>query len=132
MNNNSFKGYYRNDYFDFFNMPFSRDREYMKTDIYERGNKYIIDIDLPGLKKENIGINYENGYLTITASKDISRESQEGLIRKERFFGEARRSFYIGVKKESDIRAVYKDGILNISFPKEEQVKNAGKIITVE
>ena len=70
--------------------------------------------------------------MTITASKDISRESQEGLIRKERFFGEARRSFYIGVKKESDIKAVYKDGILNISFPKEEQVKNAGKIITVE
>ncbi len=121
-----------NDYFDFFNLPFSRDREYMKTDIYEKGNRYVIDIDLPGLRKENICINYENGYLTIRARKDISKESYVGLIRKERFFGEAKRSFYIGVKRESDIKAIYRDGILNISFPKEEQVKINGKNIAIE
>ena len=91
LNNNG--NLYMNDYFDFFNLPFSRDREYMKTDIYEKGNRYVIDIDLPGLRKENICINYENGYLTIRARKDISKESYVGLIRKERFFGEAKSQF---------------------------------------
>lgn len=130
--NSSNGNFYVNDYFDFFNLPFSRNREYMKTDIYEKGNKYVFDIDLPGLKKENICINYENGYLTIRVRKDISKDSYIGLIRKERFFGEAKRSFYIGLKRESDIKAVYKEGILNISFPKEEQVKTSGKNIAIE
>lgn len=130
--NSSNGNFYVNDYFDFFNLPFSRNREYMKTDIYEKGNKYVFDIDLPGLKKENICINYENGYLTIRVRKDISKDSYIGLIRKERFFGEAKWSFYIGLKRESDIKAVYKEGILNISFPKEEQVKTSGKNIAIE
>ena len=123
---------YGNDYFDLFNLPFSRDREYMKTDIYEKDSKYIIDIDLPGLKKEDISINYENGYLTIIAIKSITKENQENFIRKERFFGEVKRSFYIGIKKETDIKATYKDGILAISFPKEEQIKKTGKNISIE
>ena len=61
------KNYYLNDYFDIFSMPFNK--EYMKTDIYEKDNKYILEIDLPGVKKDNIKINYENGYLTILELK---------------------------------------------------------------
>ena len=48
------KNYYLNDYFDIFNTPYTREKEYMKTDIYEKLNHYILEIDLPGLKKENI------------------------------------------------------------------------------
>ena len=104
----------------------------MKCDIYEKDNKYVIEIDLPGLKKENIKINYENGYLTINANQDILKQTNDNYIRRERLYGEIRRSFFIGNKKESDIKALYKEGILTITFPKEELSKKSNKGINVE
>ena len=67
---NHTRNYYLNDYFDIFNNTYNKEKEYMKTDIYEKDNKYILETELPGIKKENIKINYENGYLTISASKN--------------------------------------------------------------
>jgi len=125
------RNYYLNDYFDIFNMQLNREKEYMKTDIYEKQNKYILEIDIPGIKKENIKINYENGYLTITAEKTSLSSSPGTYIRRERFYGEIKRSFYIGIKKESEIKAIYKDGILYISFPKEDLPKKNTKNITI-
>lgn len=109
--------YYLNDYFTLLDTPFIKEREYMKTDIREYQNKYIMEIDIPGIKKEDININYENGYLTIKATKNITIKP-EVYIRRERFYGEIKRSFYIGYKKETDIIASYNNGILTISFPK--------------
>ena len=125
------RNYYLNDYFDIFNMQLNREKEYMKTDIYEKQNKYILEIDIPGIKKENIKINYENGYLTITAEKTVLSSNPDTYIRRERFYGEIKRSFYIGIKKESEIKAIYKDGILYISFPKEDIQKKDTKNITI-
>ena len=125
------RNYYLNDYFDLFNIPYNREKEYMKTDIYEKSNKYILEIDLPGISKENIKINYENGYLTISASKNSLSNNPDTYIRRERLYGEIKRSFYIGMKKESDIKAIYKDGILTISFPKEDIPKSPLKNILV-
>ena len=53
------RNYYLNDYFDLFNTPFTREKKYMKTDKYEKNNKYIIETELPGIKKTDIKINYE-------------------------------------------------------------------------
>lgn len=125
------RNYYLNDYFDLFNIPYNREKEYMKTDIYEKSNKYILEIDLPGISKENIKINYENGYLTISASKNSLSNNPDTYIRRERLYGEIKRSFYIGMKKESDIKAIYKDGILTISFPKEDIPKSPLKNILI-
>lgn len=125
------RNYYLNDYFDLFDRNYSREKEYMKTDIFESNNKYVIEIDLPGIKKEDIKINYENGYLTIKASKTILTSNPNTYVRRERFYGEIKRSFYIGIKKETDIKASYKEGILQISFPKEDIQKNSQKNITV-
>lgn len=127
MNN---KKKYLNDYFDLFNMEYSKEKEYMKTDIYEKANHYIIEVDLPGIKKENIKINYENGYLSIRISRSFITANNI-YIRRERFFGELMRSFYIGIKRESDIKAIYKDAILLISFPKEDIKKNNVKDISI-
>ena len=91
--------YYLNDYFTLIDSPVVKEREYMKTDIREYQNKYIMEIDLPGLKKEDISINYENGYLTIKASKTVDLKP-EVYVRRERFYGEIKRSFYIGIKKD--------------------------------
>ena len=125
------RNYYLNDYFDIFNMPYLKEKEYMKTDIYEKKNKYILEIDIPGIKKDNIKINYENGYLTITAEKTVLSSNPNTYIRRERFYGEIKRSFYIGIKKETEIKAIYKEGILYISFPKEDEPKKATKNITI-
>ena len=59
------RNYYLNDYFDIFNMQLNREKEYMKTDIYEKNNNYILEVDLPGIKKEHIepSINILNGVL---------------------------------------------------------------------
>ena len=123
------RNYYLNDYFDIFNMPYNK--EYMKTDIYEKDNKYILEIDIPGIKKENIKINYENGYLTITAEKNVLSSSPNTYVRRERFYGEIKRSFYIGIKNETDLKAKYTDGILIITFPKADIPKKETKNITI-
>ena len=125
------RNYYLNDYFDMFNMPYNREKEFMKTDIYEKDNKYILEVDLPGIKKENIKINYENGYLTITAEKTVLSSRPDTYIRRERFYGEIKRSFYIGIKKESELKARYIEGILTITFPKEDIPKKVSKNITI-
>ena len=113
--------YYLNDYFPLIDSPLLKEREYMKTDIREEVNKYIMEIDLPGLKKEDILINYENGYLTIKAVKKVELKTEV-----------YKRSFYIGEKKESDIKANYENGILTISFPKEEAPKKEIPNITIK
>lgn len=128
---NHTRNYYLNDYFDIFNNTYNKEKEYMKTDIYEKDNKYYLEADLPGIKKENIKINYDNGYLTIKAIKNTLSNSPDTYIRRERLYGEITRSFYIGIKKESDIKAIYKEGILLISFPKEDQNKNPLKNILI-
>ena len=115
---------------DMFGMdPFfvSRDSKLMKTDIKEKGDKYIIDIDLPGYDKENIDLEIEDGYLKVTAKIDKNvdeSDEDEKYIHKERFYGECSRSFYIGKNiKEEDIKASFKKGILTLTIPKEEQKK---------
>ena len=126
------RNYYLNDYFDLFDTQYAREKEFMRTDIYESDNKYIIEMDLPGIKKNNIKINYENGYLTIKASKNSLNGNPNTYIRRERFYGEIKRSFYIGIKKETDIKAIYKDGILTISFPKEDLPQQNIKNINIQ
>ena len=74
----------------------------MKTDIREEKKEYIMEIDLPVLTKDEIKINYENVYITIRAIKNIEFKA-DNYIRRERLYGEVKRSFYIGEKKESDI-----------------------------
>lgn len=118
---------------DMFSDPFSdpfferKESRLMKTDIKEKGKNYIIEVDLPGYEKENIEVEIENGYLKVTAkaSKTVDdSDEEEKYIHKERFYGECSRSFYVGNRiKEEDIKASFKNGILSLCVPKEEQAK---------
>lgn len=121
----------KQNYNDLLDIPFNLEKEYMKTDIFSHDSKYVMEIDLPGISKKDIKIDYENGYLTIGVSKKMLRENINNYLRRERFFGEIRRSFYIGIKNVKDIKAMFKDGILEISFPKEDSGKN-NKGISIE
>ena len=98
----------------------------MKTDVRETESSYEVDIDLPGFKKEDIKLDLENGYLTVSAQKGLDKDEQDKngrYIRQERYTGSCSRSFYVGDMKPSDVAAKYEDGILKISLPKFDQKK---------
>ena len=110
---------------DLFKDPFFFffERKIMRTDIKEKGDKFEIAIDLPGYEKENIKIEVEDGYLTITANTDQSKEEKEDgkFVRKERYIGSCSRSFYVGDEvKGEDIKASFRNGTLRIDVPKKE------------
>ena len=99
----------------------------MKTDVREQEDGYEIDMDLPGFKKDQIELNLENGYLTITASKgfDKDQKDQNGrMIRQERYAGSMQRSFYVGEAiTVEDVKARFEDGVLHLNLPKKEAPK---------
>ena len=125
--------YGENMFDDFFGTGFfgSRDplfgkngRNLMKTDIREHDAGYEVDIDLPGFKKDEISIELENGYLTVSAAKGLDKDEEDKkgkYIRKERYAGAMQRSFYVGeYVTQEDIKAKYENGILRLSVPKKE------------
>lgn len=104
----------------------------MKCDIYEKDDKYFIEVDLPGVKKENINISYSKGYLNIkTTQKDEVQEENKTYIRRERNYKKLERSFYVGDIEETKIKATYKDGILNVTIPKQKD-NNTNKRISID
>jgi len=115
-----------NDFFggdDFFSR---RESSIMKTDIKEKNDKYIIEIDLPGYEKENINLSLKDGYLEVSANveKEESNEDNEKYVHKERFYGHCSRSFYVGEQiTEEDIKAEFKNGILKVNVPKKDEKK---------
>ena len=104
---------------DFFS---NQNRDIMKTDVKESEDGYLLEIDLPGFKKDDVKASLKDGYMTVSASRttDKDEKDQEGrYIRKERYEGSCSRSFYVGKNvTESDINAKFEDGILKISVPK--------------
>ena len=97
----------------------------MKTDIKEHDGGYELTVDLPGVKKDDIKAELNDGYLTISAEKGLDKDEKEKetghYIRKERYAGACSRSFYVGEDVEqADIKAEFKHGILTLFVPKKE------------
>ena len=108
-----------------------KEHSLMKTDIKEKKDKYIIEMDLPGYEKDNINIALNNGYLEVSAKveKEDNEENEEKFVRRERVYGECSRSFYVGEDiKEEDIEAEFKNGILKIDVPKKEELEKEPEI----
>ena len=59
---------------------FKNSNNIMKTDISVKDGNYIIEIDVPGLRKEDITIDYDNGYVTISASKEEKKKKMENIF----------------------------------------------------
>lgn len=107
----------------------------MSTDVRESDNGYTVDIDMPGFKKDNISLELQNGYLTVSARRDSAHEDKDNngkWLRRERYVGSCSRSFYVGEDmKDSDIHASYKDGTLCLELPKpqaQQQVESKHRI----
>ena len=99
-------------------------RHMMKTDVRETDENYELEMDLPGFKKDQLGIKLEDGYLTISAAKghDEEKKDRHGkVIRQERYSGAMQRSFYVGnAVKVEDVKAKLEDGVLKLDIPKKE------------
>ena len=104
-----------------------RSANVMKTDVRETENGYDVFVDLPGFKKEDVKLDLQNGYLTITANRsaDHGEKDNEGrYIRQERYTGSCACSFYVGEElKPEDVKASFEDGILKLNLPKAEAKK---------
>lgn len=100
-------------------------RGMMNTDIKESDQGYELDIDLPDVHKEQLAAELKDGYLCISATvEQTSNENvqNERYLRRERFLGSCRRSFYVGERvKQEDIRGKFEDGILRLFIPKATQ-----------
>ena len=97
-------------------------RNLMKTDVRELPDTYEVDVDLPGFKKDEIGVELKDGYLTISAAKGLDKDETDKngkFIRQERYTGACSRSFYVGAAiQPEDIGAKYEGGVLRLSVPK--------------
>ena len=108
-----------------------RGKNLMKTDVREGEKSYELDIDLPGFSKDEITVQLENGYLSISAAKglDKDQENKDGkYIRRERYAGSMSRTFYVGDQlTEQDIQAKFENGILQLTVPKKEAKQVEGR-----
>jgi HSP20 family protein len=91
------------------------------VDVREDNKEIALDVELPGIKPENVDISVENGILTLTGEKSVERkEGEEGRYHVvERSYGSFMRSFQLpqGID-ENQIKADFHDGVLTIRIPK--------------
>lgn len=130
------------DYFDeMFRFPFGNQKTFaslMQTDVKDLGTNYELNIELPGYGKEEIKAELKNGYLVVSAEHTESKEEKEDsgkFVRKERYSGKCRRSYYVGENvKQEDIQAKFENGILVLNFPKEDEKQKISekKMIMIE
>ena len=105
----------------------------MRCDIYEKDNVYNVEVDIPGISKENIKLEFNKGTLTITAEskKEEVDNSKKYLHRERKMYGKIQRSFYLGDIDENNIKATFHDGILKIEVPKELE-EDTKKLIDID
>ena len=111
------KFYLGDDFFEDFFEPTIKGQ--MKCDVYEKDGDYHIVMDVPGYDKDDITIECDNGYLTISAeTHSEENEEEKNYIRRERQYGKFSRSFYVGEVNVDEINAEFKKGTLKITVPK--------------
>ena len=123
--------YYLDSIFDNFMDEGSDNFDVMKCDVYEKDGAYHIEADIPGFNKDEISVDCEDGYVTITAEKNTENEEKDEnkrYIKRERFYGKTVRKFYVGDVDSDKIQAEYKDGMLELVVPKEEKLPNKKSI----
>ena len=125
-----------NDLFDdifdnMFRTPTYTNNAVMKTDVHEKDGKYILDVEIPGYKKEDVKISLFNGTLTISAEHNETNEEKDAMgrvLRQERYSGTCTRSFYVGdAIKDTDVKASFDNGILKIEIPTEQKKEEETK-----
>ena len=94
-------------------------------DVFDDKDNLVVQVELPGMKKEEIDIAMHEGVLTVSGERKTEGERKEGeMFRSERYFGKFQRSVTLPVAVEArKVKATYKEGILTIDLPKAEEAK---------
>jgi HSP20 family protein len=94
-------------------------------DVHDEKDNLVVQVELPGMKKDEIDISLHDGVLTVTGERKSEREQKEGeTFRSERYFGKFQRSITLPSQVDSGkVKAAYKDGVLTVSLPKAEAAK---------
>lgn len=94
------------------------------VNVYETSDEYVLETELPGWKREEVDINFENNVLTLSGSRRIPVDDNRNWLRIEGLTGDFSRSFTIsGAVDASRIEAKMNDGVLSIHLPKREEAK---------
>ena len=101
-------------------------------DLYDEKENLVLKAEIPGMKKEDIEVSLQEGFLSISGERKESHESAE-THRSERFVGRFHRTLSLPVKVQGDkIKATYKDGVLRVVLPKAEEAKPKQIPVTVK
>lgn len=125
-------------YNPFFDDFFKEDNSFstmMKTDIKENNDHYEMKIELPEVKKEDVKLSLDDGYLTVNAVFKNDNDEKEGkFIRRERSYGSFSRSYFVGDNvKEEDVKAKLDNGVLTLFIKKvDEKEEPKAKYIDIE
>ena len=94
-------------------------------DVFDEKDNFVVNVELPGLKKEEINLSFQDGVLSISGERKSAVENKDGqTFRSERYFGKFQRSVTLPAAVDSaKINASYKDGILSVTLPKAEEAK---------
>ena len=129
-NNEEKKNNIVDDFQNFFMDSFFSNKA-LKTDIIETDKEYVLKVDLPGVDKKDVSLDFNNQYLTLSVNQEEDKdEKDQHFIRKERSRFSYSRSYYLDKADEEKIKAKLDNGILTISIGKnEEEIK---KSITID
>ena len=104
-----------------------------RTDIRDEGDKFVLEAELPGFKKEDIKLDLKDGVLTISAQHNSeSEEKKDSYVRRERRYGSFSRSFDVSGIQEDHISAAYNNGVLELTLPKAQPVVPASRQIEIQ
>jgi HSP20 family protein len=95
------------------------------VDISENENAYVLKAELPGVSREDINIDINNKMLTLKGEKKFEEKTEkENYVRVERSYGSFSRTFALSDKVDTEnVKASYKDGVLEVTLPKKEEAK---------
>lgn len=104
-----------------------------KMDVTEDDNNYYLEAEMPGIKKEELSIDFDDGRITISLVKDENKESsnEKNVLHRERRVSSIKRSVYLRDATEEGINAKLEDGILKLVIPKVVSVQSVGKQIDI-
>ena len=121
------------DFFDGFFRPFfqAAPKDLMRTDVRETETDYVFDVEIPGFKKEEVSVSYEDGYVTVSAKREESEENKDAFLRRERNCS-CERSFYVGDIEKTKIKAKYENGVLTLTIPKDSPKKPEAHTVAIE
>ena len=106
-----------------------------KADIRDTGDAFELEADLPGVKKEDIQVDIDSNYLTISATRQTEKDEKDkagNYVRRERSYGTYSRSFDVSGVETGEISASFADGVLKLRPPKRQESLPSTRRIAIE